>query len=133
MQSVEIVSKPVIRHLGLLLAIGSTQNIAKFDGRRLGFVLDRTHPNSETQVCIGRVFGHVAHSVLESKQSARKGRIERPASFYRLVNSPAGKDGMCLGRSAVSVVRNELLFQETGGGWRATGTLHFEDIHEALR
>jgi hypothetical protein len=23
-----------------------------------------------------------------------------------------------------------LLFEETGGGWRATGTLHFEDIHE---
>jgi len=39
---------------------------------------------------------------------------------------------MCLGRSAISVICNELLFQETGGGWCATGTPHFEDIHKAL-
>ena len=130
MQSAEAVSKIVIPHRGLLLTVGSTQDVAKFDGRRLGFVHNRTHPDSETQVCHGRVFGHVAHSVLESKQSARKSRIERPASLDRLFNSPAGKDGMCLGHSAISFVRNELLFEETGGGWRATGTLHFEDIHE---
>jgi hypothetical protein len=74
------------------------------------------------------MFGCVAQGVLQSVQSARKGRIESVSSLDCFIDRSASEDRMYLGGSTIGVIGNELLLQKTRGGWCAAGAFQIGHV-----